>query len=193
MDGKPSQPGDVTRLLRELGRGDPSAAEKLVPLVYGELRRLANYHLRRERPGHTLQPTALVHEAFLKMADQREADWKSRGQFIALASEVMRRILVDYARRRNRLKRGAGADGAPLDEVLLSEEQSEEILALDIALDRLEKKEPRQRRVVELRYFGGLTVDEAATALGVSPKTVRRDWTVARAWLYQQMAARPTL
>jgi len=192
MDAEGFAADDVTVLLRELGQGSPTAAEKLIPLVYDELRRLANYQLRRERPGHTLQATALVHEAFLKLSNQRETNWSGRAHFLALASALMRRVLVDYARKRRREKRGAGREQIPLEDDLLSEEQSEEILALDIALDRLEAKEPRQRRVVELRYFGGLTEEEAAVVLGISPKTIRRDWTVARAWLYQQMAGRGT-
>ena len=179
--------GDVTVLLNELHRPDGESHERIVQLIYQELRRLANHHLRYERLGHTLAPTALVHEAFLRLMKQRVTRWQNRAQFFALASELMRRILVDHARRRRRLKRGGDNDAIQLEEGLLSEQQSEEILALNDALEKLAKREPRQVRVVELRFFGGLTVEEAAEALGISPKTVKRDWTVARAWLHREM------
>ena len=181
--------GEVTVLLNELHRPDGEGHDRIVQLIYQELRRLANHHLRRERLGHTLVATALVHEAFLRLMKQHQIGWENRVQFFALASELMRRILVDHARRRKRLKRGGGEEGIQLEDRLLSEQQSEEILALNEALERLAKKEPRQVQVVELRFFGGLTVDEAAEALGISPKTVKRDWTVARAWLHREMTS----
>jgi RNA polymerase sigma-70 factor, ECF subfamily len=180
---------EVTVHLNNLFQPEGEIHEQAVRLVYNELRRLANHHLRRERPGHTLVPTALVHEAFLRLMKQHGVRWENRTQFFAFASELMRRILVDHARRRNRLKRGGGEDAIQPDDGLLSEQQSEEILALHEALERLAKKEPRQVRIVELRFFGGLTVEEAAEALGISPKTVKRDWTVARAWLHREMTS----
>ena len=185
--------GDVTVLLNKLFQPEGESNERVVQLVYNELRRLANHHLRRERLGHTLVPTALVHEAFLRLMKQHGVRWENRTQFFAFASELMRRILVDHARRRNRLKRGGGEDAVQLDDGLLSEQQSEEILALHEALERLAKKEPRQVRIVELRFFGGLTVEEAAEVLGISPKTVKRDWTVARAWLHREMTSAVTV
>jgi RNA polymerase sigma-70 factor, ECF subfamily len=190
MESPDRESGDVTLLLREPAEGNKEAECRLIPLVYDELKRLASYKLRRERPGHTLQPTALVNEAFLKLFQQRDVQWEGRTHFVALATELMRRILVDHARRRKRLKRGGDQDSLPLDEYLISEQQSEEILTLDIALNRLAKKEPRQMCVVELRYFGGLSLEETAAVLDVSPKTVHRDWLVARAWLRLQNARR---
>jgi RNA polymerase sigma factor (TIGR02999 family) len=180
-----SVPGDVTQLLRQLSGGDPEAADKLVPLIYNELRRLAVRHLRRERSNHTLQATALVHEVYLKVVGQEGAQWQNRAQFFAVVSQLMRRILVDYARTQQRAKRGGGQQRVTLDEICAATQvPSAEVLAVDEALARLEKLDPRQARVVELRYFGGLTVDEAAEALGVSTKTVIREWNVAKAWLY---------
>jgi RNA polymerase sigma-70 factor (ECF subfamily) len=180
-----SVPGDVTQLLRKLSGGDHQAAEELVPLVYNELRRLAVRHLRRERRNHTLQATALVHEVYMKVVDQDGAQWQNRAQFFAVASQLMRRILVDYARTQQRAKRGGGQQRVTLDEFsAVTQVPSAELLAVDEALARLEKLDPRQARVVELRYFGGLTVEEAAEALGISSKTVNREWNVAKAWLY---------
>ena len=160
-------------------------------MIYQELHRLAVGHLRRERPDHTLQPTALVHEAYIKLVAQRNADWQSRVHFFAVASKLMRRILIDYARRHLRVKRGGRQAKLSLDEVLLvSPDRPDKVLALDESLTRLEKLDARQGRIVELRYFGGLTVEEAAEILGVSPTTVRREWTSAKAWLYGELKER---
>jgi RNA polymerase sigma-70 factor (ECF subfamily) len=159
-------------------------------MVYEELRRVAQNHLRLERPNHTLQPTALVHEAFLKLVAQRKADWQGRAHFFAVASQLMRRILVDYARGRLSAKRGGRQVKLPLDQVfVLSPGRCDELLALDESLERLGKLDARQSRVVELRFFGGLSVEEAARVLGVSPKTVKREWSMAKAWLYGEMKA----
>ena len=172
-------------------RRNQEAATKLIPVIYQELHRLAVGHLRRERPDHTLQPTALVHEAYIKLVAQRNADWQSRVHFFAVASKLMRRILIDYARRHLRVKRGGRQAKLSLDEVLLvSPDRPDKVLALDESLTRLEKLDARQGRIVELRYFGGLTVEEAAEILGVSPTTVRREWTSAKAWLYGELKER---
>jgi len=182
---------DVTFLLRQVARGDSEAASQLIPLVYDELHRVAERHLRLERPNHTLQPTALVHEAYLKLVAQRDANWQNKTHFFAVASQVMRRILVDYARGRLRSKRGGNQTKLPLDDALaISTERCDELLALDEALERLAKFDERQCRVVELRFFGGLTVEETATVLGISPKTVKREWSMAKAWLYGEMKER---
>jgi RNA polymerase sigma-70 factor (ECF subfamily) len=181
-------PSDVTSLLKKLADGNQEAARELIPLVYRELHRLAASHLRRERRDHTLQATALVHEAYIKLIAQGNADWQNRAHFFAVASNLMRRILVDYARRQLRAKRGGRQTKLSLDQVvLLSPECPDKMLALDECLTRLEKLDARQSRIVELRYFGGLTVDEAAEVLGVSPTTVRREWTSAKAYLYGEL------
>ena len=183
--------GEVTSLLNRLAAGDQEAAAELVPLVYEELRRLAARCLRRERPGHTLQPTALVHEAYIKLTAQRNARWQSRAHFFAVASQAMRRILVDYARTQQRIRRGGKQQKVTLDEVVLvSPERTEELIAVHESLSRLEKLDPRQGRMVELRYFGGLTVEEVAHVLGVSSKTVIREWNTAKAWLYGDLKER---
>ncbi len=159
-----------------------------MPVVYEELRRLAKQHLRRERPDHTLQATALVHEAYLRLVDQRAVTWQNRAHFFGVAAQLMRRILVDYARRRQAAKRGGAALKVSLNElVLAAEERSEEVVALDEALERLAAMDPRQGRVVELRIFSGLTVEETAEVLGISPATVKREWTMARAWLSREI------
>jgi len=179
---------EITVFLNRLTKGDSDAAQQLLPVIYQELRQLARVQLRHERQGHTLQPTALVNEAYLKLVGQRE-EWSSRTHFFALASQMMRRVLVDYARQRNRVKRGSGETPERLDDACgMSEQRSAAILELDEALEKLAKLEPRQVRVVELRYFAGLTVDEIAGVLQVSPKTVKRDWTVARAWLHRALS-----
>jgi RNA polymerase sigma-70 factor, ECF subfamily len=182
---------DVTLLLRKLADGNQQAAGELIPVVYDELHRLAVRHLRRERQDHTLQPTALVHEAYIKLVAQRDADWQSRNHFFAVASNLMRRILVDYARRHLREKRGGGQTRLSLDEApLLSPARPDTMLAIDESLTRLEKMDVRQARIVELRYFGGLTVEESAQVLGVSPTTIRREWASAKAWLYRELKKR---
>ena len=178
-------PGDVTSLLLDWNRGRAEALEELMPLVYEELRLVAKAHLGRERPDHTLAPTDLVHETYLKLVDQRQADWKNRAHFFAVAARLMRRVLVDHARARLAQKRGGGAARVAFDDTIpLGTDASDVmLLALDDALTELGTRDVRQARTVELRYFAGLTVDEAAEALGVSGMTVKRDWTVARAWL----------
>jgi RNA polymerase sigma-70 factor, ECF subfamily len=181
---------DVTILLAELTKGNEGAASRLIPLVYAELRRLAASYMRRERSDHTLQPTALVHEAYLKLVQQRSVDWQSRAHFFGIAAQVMRRILVDHARGHLREKRGGGQRPVPMDEALVfAPEQSVELLKLDQALERLTKLDPRQGKIVELRFFGGLTVEQTADLLGISPKTVKRDWSMAKAWLHGELKA----
>ena len=178
---------DITILLNELKSGKKEAFPKLVPLVYNEMRQLAGRYMRRERSDHTLQATALVHEAYLKLVEQR-SDWQSRAHFFAVAAQVMRHILVDHARGHGRVKRGGAQKAVTLDDALVfSEEKSEELLAIDEALKELAKLDPRQSQVVELRFFGGLTIEETAEALGISPITVKRDWNLARAWLYGEL------
>lgn len=178
--------GEVTLLLKQIATGNQDAMQRLVPLVYGELHRLAAYYMRAERKDHTLQPTALVHEAYLRLVDRREADWQNKAHFFGVAAQVMRRILTDHARHHCRIKRGGVHQRKlTLDDVMLfSEGRSDDLLAVDESLERLAKFDFRQSRVVELRVFGGLTVDEVAIVLQVSPKTVKRDWTMARAWLF---------
>ena len=186
-----SDPHDVTVLLSALTRGEEDAAGKLIPVVYDELRRLAASYMRRERQDHTLQATALVHEAYLKLIEQRSVSWQSRAHFFGVAAQLMRRILIDHARGHLRQKRGGEHKKVSLDDALaFSEQQSAELLAVDESLERLAKLDGRQARIVELRFFGGLSVEEAAEVLGVSPKTVKRDWSVAKAWLYADLKER---
>jgi RNA polymerase sigma-70 factor, ECF subfamily len=183
-------PGEITVLLAEMKRGNSEALPKLVPLLYDELRKLAGHFLREERPGHTLQPTALVHEAYLKLAGQR-AGFENRAQFMAVAAQAMRRILVDYARQRVAAKRGGGVALTDLDiaSVGATVEQSQELLAIDEALEKLTALDPQQARVVEMRYFGGLTVEETAAALAIAPRTVKREWAMAKAWLRVEISS----
>ena len=179
---------DVTDLLIDWGKGDQEALNKLMPLVYDELHRLASRYLRHERAGHTLQTTALVHEAYLKLVDQRNANWQNRVQFFAAAAKVMRHVLVDYARSRRALKRGGDYCRLSLDEAAISsEEKDADLLSLNEALNTLAAIDAQQSRVVELRVFGGLTVEETAEALGISPRTVKREWSMAKAWLHRQI------
>lgn len=181
---------DVTQVLEALGRGDRKAADKLLPLVYDEFRALARHYLAQERLNHTLQPTALVHEAYMKLVDQSRVDWQGKSHFFAVAAQAMRRILVDHARSRQRDKRGGGRARVVLDEaVALSPQKDEDVLALDEALEKLAQLDARQARVVELRFFGGMSVEEVAEALGVSKRTVEGDWTFARAWLSRELRA----
>lgn len=183
----PAQP-DVTVLLSQLTAGNQGAADKLIPVVYDELKRLARGYMRRERPDHTLQTTALVHEAYLKLVQQRTANWQGRSHFFGIAAQLMRRILIDHARAHLREKRGGAQLILPLNEALVfSPEHSEDLLRLDEALNRLSELDPRQGQVVELRFFGGLSVEETAEYLDVSPKTVKRDWAVAKAWLHGEL------
>jgi RNA polymerase sigma factor (TIGR02999 family) len=178
-------PVEVTRLLQQWRVGRQDALEELLPAIYGELRRLAGAYLRRERPDHTLQATALVHEAFLKLVDQRDVQWQNRAHFFGIAAQLMRRILVDHARAHGATKRGSGERPLSLDEaVIISPGTDVDLLALDMALTRLAAVDPQHARVVELRFFGGLTIDETAEVLQISPATVGRDWTLAKAWLY---------
>lgn len=186
-----SENQDVTLLLSALTRGDEDAASKLIPVVYDELRRLAGSYMRRERVDHTLQATALVHEAYMKLVEQRSVNWQSRAHFFGVAAQLMRRILIDHARGHSRQKRGGEQQKVSLDEALIfSEQQAAELLAVDDSLNQLAKIDPRQAKVVEMRFFGGLSVEEAAEVLGVSPKTVKRDWSVAKAWLYADLKER---
>jgi RNA polymerase sigma-70 factor (ECF subfamily) len=181
--------GEVTVLLQQITAGDSQATDKLIPFVVDELRRLARLQLRDERPGHTLQPTALVNEAYLRLVGDQSRDWQNRAHFIGVSVSVMRRILIDHARRKRALKRGAevqSLSGAE-DYAGLSFQQADELVALNIALDRLEEMSSRQRQVVELRFFGGLSTEEAAEVLHVSPITIKRDWVAARAWLKTQL------
>ena len=177
-------PQQVTRLLAAWRGGDRAALDELTPLVYEELRRLAHHYIGRERPGHTLQTSALVNEAYVRLVDQKNVDWQGRAHFYGIAARLMRQVLVDYARRRGYAKRGGDARRVSLDEALaVSDERAAEVVALDEALEGLAKIDPRQSRIVELRFFGGLTIEETAEVLGVSPGTVMADWTVAKAWL----------
>ena len=199
--------GDITQLLLKWRGGDESALAALFPLVYGELRALARRHLSHERGAHTLQRTALVHEAYLRMVDQKEVDWESRRQFFGIASQMMRRVLVDHARKRSAAKRGGRAPHLDIEAVLAVEDDSEaparragettvpleegavDFEAIHAALERLEALDPDQGKLVELRFFGGLSIKEAAEILGVSPATAKREWAVARAWLQRELTA----
>ena len=180
---------DITQLLQDWSHGDSAALERLLPLVYDELHRQAARYLRKERQGHTLQTTALIHEAYLKLLGQTQVEWQNREHFFAIAATAMRRILVDHARERHREKRGGQAENLAIEATLqiASPEKSVDFIALDEALDRLAKLSTRQARVVELRYFSGLSNDETAEVLGVSTATVRNDWNIARAWLKQEL------
>ena len=180
---------DITKLLKDWSEGNQTASDKLMPLVYDELRRQASRYLRNERSNHTLQTTALIHEAYLKLIGINEIEWQNRNHFFALASTAMRRIFVDYARTRHREKRGGLNENLPLDEAfqIASNEKNVDLIALDEALNRLAKLDKRQVRVVELRYFSGLSNDEIAEILGVSNATVRLDWNLAKAWLKQEI------
>ena len=193
----PTPDPDLTRLLAELTGDDPDGAARLATVVYAELRALAASHLRREREDHTLPPTALVHEAYLRLSGQHGVTWRNRAHFFGIASQIMRRLLVDHARRRRARKREGGERVALADSLAVAAPGTDgtggadalDLLALDDALARLAEREPRQARVVELRFFGGLEVEETAEALGISPATVKRDWTLARVWLRRALAA----
>ena len=182
--------GEVTRWLERLREGDPGALDRLVPLLYDDLRQIARRLLRGESDRQGLATTALVHELYLRLRDQEQIGDGERGAFFAAAAVTMRRILIDAARSRRRLKRGSGARPVPLEDIesFFSDREAEEMLALDIALGRLQETSPRAARVVELRYFAGLSVEEASVALGVNEKTVRRDWLAARAWLQRELS-----
>jgi RNA polymerase sigma factor (TIGR02999 family) len=180
---------DVTGLLRRWSEGDEEALQKLMPIVYAELRRLAGHYLRLERPDHTLQPTALVHEAFLRLVGQKEVVWQNRAHFFGIAAQMMRRILVDHARRRKAAKRDAATYRVERTqpEAEAAFDRDPELLALDEALTQLEALDPKQARIVELRFFGGLTVEETAEVAGISTATVKREWRTARAWLRREL------
>lgn len=186
----PTTPDNVTQLLVELTDGNTQVLELLLPVVYKELRSLANNYLRRERADHTLQPTALVHEAYIKLVDQKNVQWQNRAHFFGVAANIMRRILVDHARKHNADKRGGEFSKEQLEEalVVVSDEKSFELLALDDALEQLAKVDPQKSRIVELRYFGGLSVEETAEVMGISEITVKRHWKMAKAWLYGQIS-----
>jgi RNA polymerase sigma factor (TIGR02999 family) len=190
MSAEVAQPNrQVTKLLGDLAAGDRSAADRLMPLVYTELRRIAGSRLNRERAGHTLQATALVHEAYLRLVDQRHTDWRNRAHFFGVAAQLMRHILLDYAKAHRAAKRGGGARLATLDEaVAVTADHTEELLTLEEALARLERLDSQQAKIVELRFYGGLNVEETAEALRVSPATVKREWAMARAWLHSELA-----
>lgn len=182
----PPSADDVTQILRHWNGGDADAARDLIPLVYEELRRLARQRLQRERGDHTLQPTALVHEAYLRLANQKNAHWQNRTQFVAVAAQLMRRILVDHARAHAAAKRGGDAEHVLLDEAeAAADERPVNLLAVDDALNQLAELDERKSRVVELRFFGGLSIDETAEAMGINSAMVRRDWTFAKAWLHR--------
>jgi len=184
--------GDLTGLLLEWAEGDKAALDRLTPLVYDEIRRIAHRYIQREREGHTLQTTALVHEAYVRLAGSQNVAWKNRSHFFAVTAQVMRRILIDHARRRQYLKHGGEAQRVPFDSVqvaLMSQPRAAELLALDEALAELAKLDERKGTVVELRYFGGLSIEETAEVLEISAMTVRRDWRAAKAWLFRRMKA----
>lgn len=182
-------PQDITQMLRRWGDGDQAVVEQLLPLVYDELHRQAARYLRRERPGHTLQTTALIHEAYLKLIGQRDVEWQSRTHFYAISANLMRRILVDYARTKHREKRGGSDIKVPLEEAELAaaQERGVDLLALDEALNRLAEFDPKQAKVVELRYFSGLSLEDTADALAISRATAAREWAAARAWLHREL------
>ena len=182
------KPGDVTQLLRHLNSGNSQVANELAPLIYNELRRLAAACMRREQPGHTLQATALVHEAYLRLMGQRNVQWNDRAHFFAVAATLMRRVLLDYARKRHAAKRGDAPRKATLDEgLLVTEEHLEDVLALDECLLRLAAIDPQQAHLVELRFFAGLNVEETAAVMGISTATVKREWSSAKAWLNREI------
>src|SRR6185503_4280992 len=185
--------GEVTRLLQDCSQGNREALDKLLPLVYNELRRLAHSYLSHERPDLTLQTTALVHEAYLKLIDQHSVNWENRAQFFAISAQAMRRILLDNARRHTAAKRGSGGQKISLDDVatLSTDGANESLIALDLALQKLETVDAEQSRIVELRYFGGLTIEETAEVLKISPSSIQREWTIARAWLYKAISGSP--
>lgn len=181
---------NLTELLRDWRHGDRAALDRLTPIVYEEIRRMAHRYMQRERHGHTLQTTALINEAYIRLLGQQQVDWNSRTHFFAVVAQVMRHVLIDHARSRHYLKRGGEAQHVPLDEARpMSSERASELVALDEALSSLAQLDQRKARVVELRYFGGFSLEETAEVLDVSVMTVRRDWNTAKAWLYRQIAA----
>jgi RNA polymerase sigma factor (TIGR02999 family) len=189
MTSPSSPPHEITQLLAEWSEGNQAALDQLYPLVYNELRRLAHGYLRRERKGHTLQTTALINEAYLRLVDQKNVHWANRSHFFGISAKIMRRILIDHARRYDYAKRGGGAQRISLDEAaIVAKQRGRALLMLDEALTSLAKIDPRRSQVVELRYFGGLNNEEIAGVLKISENTVMRDWNMARAWLYQELS-----
>lgn len=189
---EPTSAGDLTRLLQEAAGGESAAAERLLPLIYEQLRAIANRRMSSERADHTLQATALVHEAYLRLMGNARIEWASRAHFFHAAAEAMRRILIEHARHRARLKRGGSRSRRPIERVDLAvDHDPDEILALDAAICRLEERDPRAARIVRLRFFAGLSVEETAEALDLAPRTIKRDWAAARAWLFREMQAAP--
>jgi RNA polymerase sigma factor (TIGR02999 family) len=186
-----TEPGEITKMLLELTDGKRDAVDEILPYIYDELRRLAGGYLRRERADHTLQPTALVHEAYMKLIDQRHVRWQNRAHFFGIAANIMRRILIDHARKNSAQKRGTGEDPISLDNefIVVSKERSAELIALDDALGELARVDEQKAKIVELRYFGGLSIEETAEVLNVSVPTVNRHWRTAKAFLYSQMTA----
>jgi RNA polymerase sigma factor (TIGR02999 family) len=183
-------PSNVTQMLQDWSNGDQEVLDKLVPVVYEELRHQAARYLRRERPGHTLQTTALIHEAYIRLIDQKSVRWQNRAHFFAIAAQLMRRILVDHARSHHAAKRGGSDIKLPLEEAMIvSEGREVDLVALDEALEKLAAIDPQQSRVVELKFFSGLSVEETAQVLGISARTVKRDWNVAKAWLRREISA----
>lgn len=189
MDKAADKSKEITEMLREWSGGKQEALDAILPLIYDELHRQAANFLRKERPGHTLQTTALIHETYVKLINQREVNWQNRAHFFGIAAQAMRRILVDYAKARHREKRGGAEENLPFEETLIAVtgERSIDLVNLDEALMRLAKLDERQAKIVELRYFGGLSIEETADALNISSATVKTDWRTARAWLYQQI------
>jgi RNA polymerase sigma factor (TIGR02999 family) len=186
-----SQPSthEVTQLLLAWSDGDHTALDKLTPLVYEELRRMAHRYMSHERPGHTLQTTALVNEAYLRLVNREAVQWQNRAHFFGIAAQVMRHILVDHARSHAYKKRGGGTQTISLDEAMVvSQDRAAEVVALDDVLKELANIDPQQSRIVELRFFGGLTIEETAVVLGLSPATIKREWSTAKAWLYHELA-----
>jgi len=181
-------PRNITQLLVAWNGGDKAALDQLIPIVYEELRRQASRYLRQERPGHTLQTTALIHEAYLRLVDQKSVQWQNRAQFFGIAAQLMRRILVDHARTKHRAKRGGSAVRISLsDATAATQDANLDLVELDQALNRLAEIDPQQSKIVELRFFSGLNVEETAAALNISPATVKRDWSVAKAWLHREI------
>ena len=183
-------PQDITRLLADWGKGDRTALDRLLPLVHAELRKIARRQISQERPGHTLQATALINEAYLKLIGQEEFEWHNRAHFFAVCAQIMRHILIDHARAHAREKRGGGAIRVTLEDANVAEmagEKAEQLIALEDALRFLERVDPQKGRIVELRYFGGLSIEETAEVLNISPRTVRREWQRSKAWLYRMI------
>ena len=189
MRSDTAKPQEISRILHEWGEGRKEASEELMPLVYDELRRQAARYLRRERPGHTLQTTALIHETYLKLVDQRNVDWQNRAHFFGIAAQAMKRILLDYAKARHREKRGGAAENMPLDEArfVVSGEKSVDLIALDAALTRLSEFDARQASIVELKFFAGFSIEEIGETLHISIATVKREWNFAKAWLHSEI------